>query len=236
MMRYNLNIVKVSKLFYGSYPYKITYKRLYSFPKQLSVLDLSFNPLKQGNDKWWFDYPKTTDDEQMRMRCYKFLKTLGDVKFNNGSHTHVYFETKKSYDEAASRYVELQEERSEPLVENLAELYEQSEKRIHIRKSLYFKKYRYKIQFRANKNFTENVGYSLFEMYKDNPNYRMNSNMIKFDKLYVARHKNRRYIHSPYNLYALYCLEEIDMNMATFVASECVSTITKAVLLSDLDK
>ena len=235
-MRYNLNIVKVSKLFYGSYPYKITYKRLQTVPKQLSVLDLSFNPLKQGNDKWWFDYPKTTDDEQMRMRCYKFLKTLDDVKFNNGSHTHVYFETKKSYDEAASRYVELQEERSEPLVENLAELYEQSEKRIHIRKSLYFKKYRYKIQFRANKNFTENVGYSLFEMYKDNPNYRMNSNMIKFDKLYVARHKNRRYIHSPYNLYALYCLEEIDMNMATFVASECVSTITKAVLLSDLDK
>ena len=64
-----MNIAKVSKLFYGTYPYKITYKRLYSFPKQLSVLDLQFNPLKQGNDKWWFDYPKTTDDEQLRSRC-----------------------------------------------------------------------------------------------------------------------------------------------------------------------
>jgi len=230
-----LNIAKVSKLFYGTYPYKITYKRLYSFPKQLSVLDLQFNPVKQGTDKWWFDYPKTTDDEQLRARCYKFLKGLDGVKFNNGSHTHVYFVNKDDYEQASARYVELQEERAEPLVDNLAELYEQSEKRIHIRRSLYFKKYRYKIQFKGNKNFINNVGRSLYDMYNDNKNYRLNSNMIKFDPLYVARHKNR-YIHSPYNLYAIYCLEEIDMNMATFVASECVSTITKAVLLSDLDK
>lgn len=230
-----MNIIKVSKLFYGSYPYKITYKRLYSFPKQLTILDLSFNPLKQGNDKWWFDYPKTSDDEQMRSRCYKFLKGLDGIKFNNGSHTHVYFETRETYELASSRYPELQEERSEPLVDNLAELYANSEKRIHIRKSLYFKKYRYKIQFKANLNFTNNVGSSVFDMYKDNPNYKMNSNMIKFDPIYVANNR-KRIIHSPYNLYALYCLEEIDMKMATFVASECVSTITKAVLLSDLDK
>ena len=72
-------------------------------------------------------------------------------------------------------------------------------------------------------------------MYRDNGNYRLNSNMKKFDKLYVARNQGK-YIHSPYNLYAIYCLDEIDMQMVGFVASECISTITKVVLLSDLDK
>ena len=233
-MRCSLNISKVSKLFYGTYPYKITYKRLYGFPKQLSVLDLSFNPLGR-DDQWWFDYPKTTEDEQLRTRCHTFLKGFKNIKFNNGSHTHVYFQDKKDYEEASVRYEDLQTHRAEPLVDNLAELYENSEKRIHIRKSLYFKKYRYKIQFKANKHFTTDLGKHLWDMYKDNPNYRLNSNMLKFSPLYVARNRNR-YIHSPYNLYAIYCLEEIDMNMATFVASECVSTITKAVLLTDLDK
>jgi len=235
MMRCNLNITKVSKLFYGEYPYKITYKRLYGFPSGL--FNMSLTGLKTPEDhNWWFDYPSTDDERQERANCHMFLKnSFEGLKFNNGGSTHVYFKDKENYEKASVRYVSLQTSRSEPIVDNLAEIYDKSEKRIVIKNSLYFKKYIYKVQFKANKHFIGNVGPDLYSMYKDNGNYRLNSNMKKFDSLYIARNKGK-YIHSPYNLYAVYCLDEIDMQMVSFVASECISTITKVVLLSNLDK
>lgn len=234
-----MNIDKVSKLFYGEYPYKITYKRLYGFPSAFMNMSLSGtknNAWSPDEHTWWFDYPKTDQDRQERANCHKFLsKSFEDLKFNNGSHTHVYFKDKESYSKASQRYPGLQTSRAEPIVENLAEIYDKSEKRIIIKNSLYFKKYQYKVTFKANKHFLGNVGKDLHDMYNDNGNYRLNSNMKKFDNLYVARNQGK-YIHSPYNLYAIYCLDEIDMQMVSFVASECISTITKVVLLSKIDK
>lgn len=230
-----MNIDKVSKLFYGEYPYKITYKRLYGFPS--AFINMSLYGDKEPNEhNWWFDYPKTDEERQERANCHRFLsKSFEDLKFNNGSHTHVYFKDKQDYLKASQRYPGLQTSRAEPIVDNLAEIYDKSEKRIIIKPSLYFKRYQYKVTFKANKHFLNNVGKDVHDMYRDNGNYRLNSNMKKFDYRYVARNQGK-YIHSPYNLYAIYCLDEIDMQMVSFVASECISTITKVLLLSNLDK
>ena len=51
---------KSSKLFYGKYPFKIAYKRLYGFPKNDLLSD------RWGiTQQWWFDMP---DDEIDRNR------------------------------------------------------------------------------------------------------------------------------------------------------------------------
>ena len=67
-----MNIDKVSKLFYGEYPYKITYKRLYGFPS--AFINMSLYGDKEPNEhNWWFDYPKTDEERQERANCHRFL-------------------------------------------------------------------------------------------------------------------------------------------------------------------
>ena len=56
------------------------------------------------------------------------VSLLKDLKFNNGSHTHVYFKDKQDYLKASQRYLSLQTSRAEPIVDNLAEIYDKSEK------------------------------------------------------------------------------------------------------------
>ena len=51
-------------------------------------------------------------------------------------------------------------------------MYETVTKRI-IRKTLYFKRYQYKVTFKANKHFLNNVGKDVHDMYKDNGNYQI---------------------------------------------------------------
>ena len=57
------------------------------------------------------------------------VKSFEDLKFNNGSHTHVYFKDKQDYLKASQRYLGLQTSRAEPIVDNLAEIYDKSEKK-----------------------------------------------------------------------------------------------------------
>jgi hypothetical protein len=70
----------------------------------------------------------------------------------------------------------------------------------------------------------------------------LNPNVKRFDPVNIPTRSptygTYRYMwrHSPYNLYAIYCLEKIDMEMLTFVASENIGVITKAVLIEELDK
>ena len=197
-MRLPLNIVKTTKLFYGEYPYKITFKRLYGFPNK-NLIQKAFPSNLLGEDKWWFDFPQEDSDRQRRTNCFQYLKSLEGTKFNNGANTHVYFLDRKTFELALSRYPDLQKEANEPLIDNIVSVLNRYDERIA-------------------------------EMYKDNPNYQLNSNMRKFDKLkFTGRH-------SPYNLYAIYCREKIDLELVSFVSSESISTITKAVLLHEIDK
>lgn len=224
-----MNIVKTTKLFYGEYPYKITFKRLYGFPNK-NLIQKAFPSNLLGEDKWWFDFPQEDSDRQRRTNCFQYLKSLEGTKFNNGANTHVYFLDRKTFELALSRYPDLQKEANEPLIDNIVSVLNSYDERIAVRKTLYFKKHRYKVVFRGNIHFFDHNGPHLWEMYKDNPNYQLNSNMRKFDKLkFTGRH-------SPYNLYAIYCREKIDLELVSFVSSESISTITKAVLLHEIDK
>ena len=98
--------------------YKISYLRLMRFPTDTILRSMNFNLLLDSEDYggWWGDIPKTDEEKQRRTNCVTFLKGLGDVKFSNGSFTHVYFKSKDSFDKACGRYVDLQTEHHTPLL------------------------------------------------------------------------------------------------------------------------
>jgi len=230
---------KSSKLFYGKYPFKIAYKRLYGFPNtEILNTRWGLNPHFQ----WWFDLPEGDGDRKRRDNCYRFLNGFKDVKYNNSSLTHVYFPTREDFERAKKRYKELHEEYHEPFIDNLVEVMDKYTSKVELKKGLYHKKYRYKVTFRFNDYFEAKLGRDLYEMYKDNTNYYLNPNVKRFDPVNIPTRSptygtyGYKWRHSPYNLYAIYCLEKIDMEMLTFVASENIGVITKAVLIEELDK
>lgn len=234
---------KSSKLFYSKYPFKITYKRLFGFPSPRVLLQNPAMILGEERRHWWFDLPDGEEDYKRRENCLRFLKGFEDIKYNNSSFTHVYFPTRKSYEHAKKRYKELHTEYHEPMIENLVEVLEKYNSKVELKKSLYHKKYRYKVTFRFNSYFEEKLGLELYEMYKDNANYFLNINIKRFNptlsNVVNTMNPNRytyQWRHSPYHMYAIYCLEKIDLEMLTFVAGENISQITKAVLIEEIDK
>lgn len=235
--------VKATKLFYNEYPYKISYLRLARFPSETALRSMNFTLLLDGEDYggWWGDIPKTEEEKQRRTNCVTFLKSLGDVKFAHSAFTHVYFKDKDSFDKACNRYEDLQTERHTPIIANLAEVINGFDANIDLKRSLYHRKYKYKVTLKFNKHLEEKLGPSLYDMYIDNDNYHLNPNVKKFDGQSHYRGNSYggyryTYRHSVYNTYAIYCRERIDMEMLTFVAGENISKITKAVLIDEIDK
>ena len=239
----DINVIQSTKLFYKEYPYKISYKRLYGFPTHTVLKSTNFSFLlgSDGYNNWWGDIPANDDDRLRRQNCYSFLKSIEDTKFMNSSFTHVYFKSKKQFEKASKRYEDLQCEHYIPILENLAELINGFKSNIDLKKSLFHKRFRYKVNIRYNRHLEEKLGPSLYDMYKDNSNYHLNPNMQRFDPLHNGKrvsHSGYTYTfrHSTYNTYAIYCREKIDMEMLTFVAGENIAKITKAVLIDELDK
>jgi hypothetical protein len=240
---HDINVIKSTKLFYKEYPYKISYKRLYGFPSHTVLKSTNFSFLlgSDGYNNWWGDIPANDDDRQRRQNCYSFLKSIEHTKFMNSSFTHVYFKTKKQFEKASKRYTDLQCEHYIPILENLAEVINGFKSNIDLKKSLFHKRFRYKVDIRFNRHLEEKLGPSLYDMYRNNSNYHLNPNMQRFDPLHNGKrmsHSGYAYTfrHSAYNTYAIYCREKIDMEMLTFVAGENIAKITKAVLIDELDK
>lgn len=239
----DITVIKSTKLFYKEYPYKITYKRLYGYPPHTVITSSTFAGLLSSaeyND-WWGDIPKTEAERQRRQNCYSFLKGMEDTKFMNSSFTHVYFKTEKEFDKAKCRYSDLQVEHHVPILKNLAEIIGEFTANVDLKKSLYHKKFRYKVNIRCDAHLIDSLGLSLYDMYKDNDNYYLNPNMKRFDPLFDGKrwsHTGYAYTfrHSVYNTYSIYCKERIDMEMLTFVAGENINKITKAVLINEIDK
>ncbi len=228
-----------SKLFFKKYPYKIAYKRLYGFPSK-EIVESYQTRTGYG---WWFNYPTTAEDQIARSNCIRFLRSQDGTKFTNSSMTHVYFESKDVFDNAANRYQDLQHEHHVPFIDNLAEQIDRFEDNVEIKKKLYHKKYRYKIHLRYNNNLHTSLGPLLNESYIDNENYYLNKNLRKFNKdpnysssIYSANKYNISHIfrHSNYNSYVIYCHEHIDMQLMSFVASENIIKITKALLRHEI--
>ena len=69
-------------------------------------------------------------------------------------------------EEAKQRYVDLHKSYSEPLVENLKEVLDSFDRRVELKKSLWFKEYKYKIVFKPNRDFLDHTGRDLHQMYK----------------------------------------------------------------------
>jgi hypothetical protein len=233
-----------AKLFFKKYPYKIAYKRLYGFPSK-EVIESYSNRTGYG---WWFDYPTTVEEQVSRANCIRFLRSQPGTKFTNSSMTHVYFETKEVFENASTRYHELQKEHHVPFIDNLAEQFERCEDNVEIKKKLYHKKFRYKIQLKYNNNLHTLLGPLLNESYIDNDNYFLNNNLRRFNKdpdysskMYmqppghnISYNISYLFRHSNYNSYVIYCKDHIDMQLMAFVASENIIKITKALLRHEI--
>ena len=232
-----VKVHKSHKLFYREYPYKITYKRLYGFPSP-EIVSNRWGMI--GHSNWWFELPADEEDTKRRTNCFHYLRNLGNVKFMNSSFTHVYFKDKADFEKASKRYAELQTEHHIPVLENLVEVIGKFEANVELKKSLYHKKYKYKVVLKFDRYLEEKLGKDLYDMYSDNPNYYLNVNVRRFAEDIPLKTSfsgyQYRWRHSYYHTYAIYCYEKIDMELLTFVASENISKITKAMLLDDLDK
>lgn len=245
-----VKVIKTTKLFYNQYPFKISYKRLYGIPDRQYFRNITWalntgpNGQQGGmipeEDRWWFDYPETNNDKQRRNNCYKFLKSL-NVKFNNGSMTHVYFLNEEDFKKALTRYKDLQIEICKPFIKNLAELHEKYKTNVEFKKNLYHKKYRYKVLLKYNEHLENNLGRTLWELYCDNSNYHLNPSVRRFsptasNRINTISGISYAWRHGPYHTYAVYCKEKIDLDMFVFTASENVTKVVKAILKEELDK
>lgn len=227
-----VKLVESTKLFYNKYPYKISYKRLYGFPSK-EVIDSYVERTGYG---WWFDYPLTQEDIIARSNCIRFLRSNSSIKFSNSSMTHVYFEDKDVFALAKTRYRNLQKEIHIPFIDNLSETLNTYADNVEIKNSLYYKKFRYKISLKYNDNLHTSLGPLLIDAYSDNDNYLLNSNVLRFAKedITITQYRYYKFRHSTYNSYNIYCKDHIDMQLMTFVASENITKITKALLKQEI--
>jgi hypothetical protein len=203
----------VTKLFYNIYPFRITYPRLGNLPH------FYFN----GSDS--FD-----GDVKQRKECLKYLKSTFKkrIKFNNGYYTHAYFLNKEDYLVAKDNFKELHVKYTEPFFPNLKEILDKFDSNVVLRKSRFMKNYNYKVEMAYNyNNFTE-VCDDIFSMFGDSSNYAVSGNI---------KSVTRRFgYYGSWATYSVYCKDEIDVEYFTFLFGENIKTISKAVLISDLDK
>jgi hypothetical protein len=203
----------VTKLFYNIYPFRITYPRLGNLPH------FYFN----GNN------PSEHSQEQ-RKDCLKYLKSIFKkrIKFNNGYHTHVYFLNKKDYLKAKDNFKDLHIKYTEPLYPNLKDILDKLDSNVELRKSRYMKNYNYKVTLSYNYNNFTQICDDIFSSFKDNSNYAISGNIKSVTKRFGY--------YGSWATYSVYCKDEIDVEYFTFMFGENIKTISKAVLISDLDK
>ena len=212
---YTPNTETTTKLFYKIYPYRITYPRLGRLP----------HFYQNANDP--SDYARL-----MRRQCLEYLKKefKGNIKFNHGYHTHAYFlkevDFKKAKEHEESK--ELHIKYTIPLFPDLKEILDQFDSNVALRKSLYLRKYKYKVEISYNYNNFSALCDELSEMFGDNPNYSVSGNI---------RSVTRRFgYYGSWATYSMYCKDKVDVEYFTFLFGESIKSISKAVLVSDLDK
>ena len=204
-----------TKLFYKVYPFRITYPRLGKLPH------FYHNGNSPSNHSWL-----------MRKQCLDYLKKTfkGRVKFNHGYHTHAYFLKEKDFEEAKAHeeFKELHVKYTVPLFSDLKDVLDQFDSNTVLRKSLFLKKHRYKVEILYNRNNFQSVCDDITETFLDNPNYSISGNV---------KSVTRRFgYYGSWATYSIYCKEEMDVEYFTFMYAENIKSITKAVLISELDK
>jgi|TARA_R110002167_G_scaffold26835_1_gene91992 hypothetical protein len=210
---YTPNTETSTKLFYKVYPYRITYPRLGRLHRFYF----------QGNEP--SEYSR-----EMRQKCLTYLKKefKGNIKFNHGYHTHAYFLKEEDFEKAKEEFKELHIKYTVPLFPDLKELLDKFDSNVQLRKSLFLRKFKYKVEISYNfQNFTSLCD-DLFSTFDDNPNYAVSGNI---------KSVTRRFgYYGSWATYSVYCKDKIDVEYFTFMFGENIKSITKAVLISELDK
>ena len=203
----------VTKLFYNLYPYRITYPRLGNLPR------FYYRVEKPSEHSW-----------MIRKQCYDYLKKefKGRIKFNNGYHTHAYFLKKEDYLKAKEEFKELHVKYTEPLFPDLKDILDKFDSNVDLRKSLYLKKHRYKVELLYTIGTFADVCDDINETFKDNTNYAVSGNIKSVTKRFGY--------YGSWATYSMYCKEQVDVEYFTFMFGENIKSISKAVLISELDK
>jgi hypothetical protein len=90
------------------------------------------------------------------------------------------------------------------------------------------KNYNYKVTLSYNYNNFTQVCDDVFSMFGDSSNYAVSGNI---------KSVTRRFgYYGSWATYSVYCKDEVDVEYFTFLFGENIKTISKAVLISDLDK
>ena len=204
-----------TKLFYNIYPYRITYPRLGRLHRFYF----------QGNEP-------SNHSMEMRQKCLTYLKKefKGNIKFNHGYHTHAYFLKEEDFEKAKSdkESQQLHIKYTTPLFPNLKEILDKFDANITLRKTLFLRKFKYKVEIKFNfQNFPELCD-DLYATFRDNTNYAVSGNI---------KSVTRRFgYYGSWATYSMYCKEKIDVEYFTFMFGENIKSITKTVLISELDK
>ena len=203
----------VTKLFYNLYPYRITYPRLGNLPR------FYYRVEKPSEHAW-----------MIRKQCHDYLKKefKGRIKFNNGYHTHAYFLKKEDYLKAKEEFKELHVKYTEPLFPDLKDILDKFDSNVDLRKSLYLKKHRYKVELLYTIGTFADVCDDINETFKDNTNYAVSGNIKSVTKRFGY--------YGSWATYSMYCKEQVDVEYFTFMFGENIKSISKAVLISELDK
>lgn len=204
-----------TKLFYNIYPYRITYPRLGRL------------------HRFYFQNNEPSEYSlEMRNNCFSYLKSRfkGRIKFNHGYHTHAYFLKEEDFEKAKSdkESQQLHIKYTTPLFPNLKEILDKFDANITLRKTLFLRKFKYKVEIKFNfQNFPELCD-DLYATFRDNTNYAVSGNI---------KSVTRRFgYYGSWATYSMYCKEKIDVEYFTFMFGENIKSITKAVLISELDK
>jgi hypothetical protein len=204
-----------TKLFYNIYPYRITYPRLGRL------------------HRFYFENNEPSEhSREMRNNCITYLKNefKGRIKFNHGYHTQAYFLEEEDFEKAKSHKEsqQLHIKYTTPLFPDLKEILDKFDANIQLRKSLFFKKFKYKVEISFNFQNFPALCDDLYSTFGDNPNYAVSGNI---------KSVTRRFgYYGSWATYSMYCKDKIDVEYFTFVFGENIKSITKAVLISELDK
>jgi hypothetical protein len=166
----------------------------------------------------------------IRKQCHDYLKKefKGRIKFNNGYHTHAYFLKKEDYLKAKEEFKELHVKYTEPLFPDLKDILDKFDSNVDLRKSLYLKKHRYKVELLYTIGTFADVCDDINETFKDNTNYAVSGNIKSVTKRFGY--------YGSWATYSMYCKEQVDVEYFTFMFGENIKSISKAVLISELDK
>lgn len=217
------------KLYFKKYQYRIKFKRLHRFPN-LERLGI---PASRW-EEWWGERLPTEEDREQRLACLEAIIDSGvERKVSTSTYTFVYLTNEDDYNVVKDICPEYQIERTEPSRSDLLELQDKYPSTTEFKKALYFKKYRYKVTLRYSDHFRDHLARQILDIFKDSEHIRLDKKISSMLDPHTYGFSPWRFHYAEYNVY---CESEEDISYFSFIASESITSVKKAILFSELDK